>query len=235
MTATIDTLSRIAIQNAQLLAPALAFVFFLVAHHYVGRWPDFWRARRVVLPVLDRLADGDYDEELDGDYDEELDVIDDHVGVDLEDAADALPEKTGLQLNARTLVGTIDAPPSEVRAELRSMERVYANTLASIQYDVDEETGERVWEVGSYAYRPEGFFGMWQYHVRLTPAAGGRETRVWSHYERSAWRAPVRHYRGEGWDADEGVREIASLFASDTRFGPSGRARELVDERGLIE
>ncbi|WP_017344594.1 hypothetical protein [Halorubrum sp. T3] len=160
-------------------------MLFLVAQRYLGRWPDLWRARRVVLAVLDRLADGDYDDELD--------VVDERVGVDLEAAADALPEKTGLQINARTLVRTIDAPPSEVRAELRSMERVYPNTLASIQYDVDEETGERVWEVGSYAYRPEGFFGMWQYHVRLTPAAGGRETRLWAHYERSPWRQPVRH------------------------------------------
>ncbi|PHQ44684.1 hypothetical protein DJ68_17290 [Halorubrum sp. C3] len=193
-----------ALEHAQLIASALGLALFLVAQRYLGQWPDLWRARRVVLPVLDRLADGDYDEELD--------AVDDHVGVDLEAAADALPEKTGLQLNARTLVGTIDAPPAEVRAELRSMSRVYPNTLASIQFDV--VAGERVWEVGSYAYRPEGFFGMWQYHVRLTPAAGGRQTCLWAHYERSAWRAPVRHYRGEGWSAEEGVREVASLFAS---------------------
>ncbi|MDB2283673.1 hypothetical protein PM038_00085 [Halorubrum ezzemoulense] len=210
MTTTIDTLSRTALEHAQLIAPALAFVLFLVAQQYLGRWPDLWRARRVVLPVLDRLADGEYDDELD--------VVEGHTAIDVSAAADALPEKTGLQLNERTLVGTIDAPPSEVRAELRSMERVYPNTLASIQFDIDEETGERVWEVGSYAYRPEGFLGRWQYHVRLTPAAGGRQTRLWAHYERSAWRAPVRHYRGEGWSAEEGVREIASLFASDERF-----------------
>jgi hypothetical protein len=220
MTTTIDTLSRIAIQNAQLLVPAVGFALFLVAQHYLGRWPDLWRARRLVLPVFDRLADGDYDEEIE--------AVEGHTSIDVSAAADALPEKTGLQLNARTLVGTIDAPPSEVRAELRSMERVYPNTLASIQYDIDEETGERVWEVGSYGYRPEGFFGMWQYHVRLTPAGDGRETRVWSHYERSAWRAPVRHYRGEGWDADRGVREIASLFASDERFEASDRATMLL-------
>ena len=210
MTTTIGTLSRIAIQNVQLLAPALAFVLFLVAQRYLGRWPDLWRARRAVLPVLDRLADGDYDDELDS--------IEGHTAIDVSAATDALPEKTGLPLQAREFVGTIDAPPRVIREELRSMERVYPNTLASIQFDIDEETGERVWEVGSYAYRPEGFFGMWQYHVRLTPAAGGRQTRLWAHYERSAWRAPVRHYAGEGWDADRGVREITSLFASDERF-----------------
>lgn len=98
-----------------------------------------------------------------------VDDVDERVGVDLEAAADALPEKTGLQLNTRTLVGTIDAPPAEVREELRSMSRVYPNTLASIQFDINEATGERIWEVGSYTYRPEGWFGGWQYHVRLTP------------------------------------------------------------------
>ncbi|WP_434521301.1 hypothetical protein [Halorubrum sp. AS12] len=69
---------------------------------------------------------------------------------------------------------------------------------------------------------------MWQYHVRLTPTAD-RRTRVWAHYERPAWRQPVRHYRGDGWDADEGVREVASLFATDERFEPSARAIALVD------
>jgi len=85
------------------------------------------------------------------------DVVDDHVGVDLEAAADQLPEKTGMPLQAQEFVGTIDAAPAEVREEFRSMDRVWPNTLASIQYEVVD--GSRVWEVGSYAYRPEGLSG----------------------------------------------------------------------------
>ncbi|GAA0539598.1 hypothetical protein ABNG02_15750 [Halorubrum ejinorense] len=215
-----NTLRRIAadpIATADLwgpiVVPLVALVLLLAARRYLGRWPDLWRFRRRVLPIVDRLADGDLDEELN--------VVDDHVDVDLEAAADALPEKTGLQLNTRTLVGTIDAAPAEVRKELRSMERVWPATLASIQYDVVD--GERVWEVGSYAYRPQGFLGVWHYHVRLTPTADGG-TRLWAHYERSPWRQPVRHYRGDGWDADRGVREIVSLFASDERFDPRSQA-----------
>ena len=200
-----------------IVVPLLALLALLAARQYLGRWPDLWRVRRAVLPMVDRLADGDLDEELD--------VVDDHVGVDLEAAADQLPEKTGMPLQAREFVGTIDAAPAEVREEFRSMDRVWPNTLASIQYEVVD--GSRVWEVGSYAYRPEGFLGAWQYHVRLTPTQNGR-TRLWAHYERSAWRYPVRHYNGEGWDADRGVREIASMFASDDRFDPSDRAVELV-------
>jgi len=215
----IDTASCIVLNHSLVIPPALALLALLVSRRLWGGWPDLWRFRRAVLPVVDRLADGEYDEQLD--------IVDDHVDVDLDDLVAGLPEKTGLPLNTRTLVGTIDAPPTEVRAELRSMERVYPNTLASIQFDVVD--GERVWEVGSYAYRPQGLLGMWQYHVRITPAAGGRKTRLWAHYERSAWRAPIRHYRGEGWDAEEGVREIASLFASDGRFEPSDQAVVLIE------
>ncbi|OYR51528.1 hypothetical protein DJ73_13105 [Halorubrum sp. Ea1] len=214
MFATID-------QWGAFVAPLVAFVLLLGAQRYLGRWPDLWRFRRAVLPVLDRLADGNYDAELE--------AVDEHTSIDVSAAADALPEKTGVPLQAREFVGTIKAPPSVVREELRQMERVYPNTLASIQFDVVDEG--RVWEVGSYAYRPEGFLGMWQYHVRLTPAAGGRKTRLWAHYERSAWRAPVRHYNADGWDAEEGVREVASWFASDDRFEASERIVELISGR----
>ena len=146
-----------------------------------------------------------------------------------DELAAELPEKTGLPLQARELAGTMDAPPAVVREELLGMERVWPNTLASIQYTVDE-AGERVYEVGSYAFRPEGFLGSWQYHVRLTPADDGRKTRLWAHYERSAWRHPVQHYNAEGWDSAEGVRWVASVFASDERFEASERARELLGE-----
>ena len=218
---TVDTLSRIALSNAQLIAPVIALVLLLAAQRYFGRWPDLWRVRRAVLPIVDRLADGDYDEQLD--------VVDDRVGADLDGLAEKLPEKTGVPLQAREFAGTVDAPPSAVRDELRAMERVYPNTLASIQYTVDEETGERVYEVGSYAFRPEGFLGSWQAHVRLTPADDGRKTRLWAHRERSAWRHPVQHYNAEGWDSAEGVRWVASVFASEARYRASDRAVAVVD------
>jgi len=221
---TSDTLRRIATDPiataeawAPVLVPLVALALLLAARRHLGGWPDLWRFRRTVLPVVDRLSDGGYDDELE--------VIDERAGVDLEAAADALPEKTGVPLQAREFVGTIDAAPDVVREELREMPRVWPNNLASIQFEVRD--GERVHEVGSYALRPEGFLGVWQYHVRLTPTQDGR-TRLWAHYERNAWRAPVRHYRAEGWDADRGVREVASWFASDERFEPSGRAVALI-------
>ena len=224
MTTLLDTLRRIATDPiatadawAPVVVPIVALAALLAARHYLGVWPDLWRFRRAVLPVVDRLADGDLDEELD--------VVDDHVGVDVEAAADTLPEKTGMPLQAREFVGTLDAAPGVVREELRSMPRVFPNNLASIQFDVVD--GERVWEVGSYAYRPEGFIGRWQYHVRLTPTQDGR-TRLWAHYERNALRQPVRHYKADGWSADRGVREVASWFASDDRFEASERAVELI-------
>jgi hypothetical protein len=213
------SVSRLVFEHATLIAPVVGLLLLLAARRYLGRWPDLWRFRRAVLPVVDRLADGDYNAELDS--------VEEHTAIDVSAAADALPEKTGLPLQAREKVGVLDAPPGDVREELRSMPRVWPNTLASIQYAIVDD--ERVWEVGSYAYRPEGFLGSWQYHVRLTPVDGGQKTALWAHYERSAWRHPVKHYNAVGWDADRGVREIASMFASDGRFEPSGRAVALID------
>ena len=201
------------------LAPMVALLLLLVTHQFRERWPDLWRFRRAVLPVVDRLADGRYDQQVN--------VVDAHAAIDVSTAVDALPEKTGLPLQAREFAGTLDAPPADVREAFRAMDRVYPNTLASIQYDVVD--GERVWEVGSYAYRSEGFLDEWQVHVRLTPADGGRKTRLWAHYERSAWRHPVKHYNGEGWDADEGVQWVASVFANDERYVPSDAAIDVVN------
>jgi len=218
MTALIDTLSRIALENAHVVGPLVGLALLLAARKYLGRWPDLWRARHAVLPVVDRLADGDYD-----------DVVDDVDALtpgDLDGVVDTLPEKSGLPLQPREFVGVIDAAPAEVRKDVRSIERCYPNTLASIQYEVRD--GRRVYEVGSYAIRPEGFLGVWQTHVRLTPRAGGSKTALWSHRERNAWRQPVRHYNAEGWDAEAGVEEIGSLFASDDRFEASDQARELL-------
>ncbi|WP_235271400.1 hypothetical protein [Halorubrum saccharovorum] len=147
-----DTLRRIASEPlatadlwGPIVVPLVALLALLAARQYLGRWPDLWRFRRRVLPIVDRLADGDLDEELD--------VVDEHVDVDLEAAADALPEKTGLPLQAREFVGTLDATPAVIREELRSMPRVYPNNIASIQFEVVDDS--RVYEVGSYAYRPE--------------------------------------------------------------------------------
>ena len=65
------------------------------------------------------------------------------------------------------------------------------------------------------------FFGTWRYHVGLTPVDDVRKTRLWAHYEQSAFRSPVRDYNADGGGTDRGVREIASLFASDERFEAS--------------
>ncbi|CAL92424.1 hypothetical protein BJ1_gp02 [Halorubrum virus BJ1] len=215
LTSTLDTLSRIAIANAALLRPAIGIVLLLAARRHLGRWPDLWRARRAVLPLVADVGDGEYES-----VDDRVDVI---------DLEEEVPEKTELPLYDDSFAGTIDAPPAVVREELREMDRVWPAWLASIQYDVHKETGEPVYEVGSYAFRPGGFLDARQVHVRLTPVDGGRRTRLWAHREYSPWAHPVMHYRGESWSSSEGVHWVATLFASDDRFDPSDRAIELVE------
>jgi len=214
LTNVFDTASRIALTYPWLIAPALAVLALLVSRRLWGGWPDLWRARRVVLPLVDRLADGDLDDQVD--------VVDERVDVDLDAVVDELPEKTGLPLQTEEFVGTIDAPPSEVREELRAMPRWWPCWLASIQYEVRDD--QRVYEVGSYAFRSEGLLDPRQVHLRLTPREGGEKTALWAHEEWSAWRRPVAHYDGETWSSTIGVQYVTSMFASDHRFEPSDAA-----------
>jgi len=63
-----------------------------------------------------------------------------------------------MPLQAREFVGTIDAAPAEVREEFRSMDRVWPNTLASIQYEVVD--GSR--GVGGRQLTPTGPRAFWE-------------------------------------------------------------------------
>ena len=207
-----DIVSSIDPQLAALIGTALGVLILLGLQQRHGYIPPFWRLRRVVLPALADLGRGDH-------------PVDDATDVDL---GETIPEKTRLALRDEEFAGVLDATPAEVRAELREMERWYGAPLASIQYErVD---GDRVYEVGSFAYRSHGPLDEWQVHLRLTPRDGGRRTALWAHREKSPWRRPVAHYRGEGWSSAEGVREIAALFASDERYEASERAAELVGD-----
>jgi len=109
------------------------------------------------------------------------------------------------------MVGVIDASPAEVRRHLRSQPSVYPGTLASLQY-YNGSTG-RVFEVGSYARRPEGLFGKWQVHVRVFPVPGEPErSRIAAHRELNPWFAPIRHYRAVEFDVGAGEREARALL-----------------------
>jgi len=185
---------------APIIGPVVGLLLLLATRRYLGRWPDLWRFRRAVLPLVGRFARDEIE-----------------TGTAIDDVADALPEKTAMPLQARELVGTIDAPPQRVREAFRTQARVWPATLASIQFETVD--GQREWEVGSYALRPKGFLGVWQHHVRLTSAADGAQTRLWAHYERNPWRQPVRHYRSDGWDAKKGRDRIATF--AKTVFSPA--------------
>ena len=213
MRVLVDIVSSIDPQLAALIGTALGVVVLLGLRHYYGHIPSFWRVRRLLLPALAELGRGDH-------------PVDDATEVDF---AETIPEKTRLGLRDEEFAGTLDAPPAAVRAELREMDRWYGAPLASIQYERDE-AGERVYEVGSFAYRSHGPLDEWQVHVRLTPRDGGRQTALFAHRELSPWRRPVAHYRAEGWSSAEGVREISALFATDERFEASDRAVGLIDE-----
>lgn len=104
----------------------------------------------------------------------------------------------------------VELTPNRVRALLRGMDDVWPCNLAKAKYH--EVDGERVYAVGSYAHRPDGFRGQYQTHIRLFPHERG--TALICHYETNPWYDPRGHYAnadGE-WDAERGVRVARKLL-----------------------
>ena len=75
-----------------------------------------------------------------------------------------------------------------------------------------ERNGSTVYEAASCAYRPEGFTGQWQLHVRLFPTRTGA-TDVWCHWERNPNVAPIAHLRQDGYDPEAGIRRFRQIVS----------------------
>jgi len=198
----VDFVNSVSVESlpVELIGLSIAVVLFYGAHKYLGRWPDLWQYRKMLLP---KLA-----------------MFDDHPHV---------PNKTKLELQEEEFVGVVDQPPEVVRAHFMDAPSWWSAPLASIQFEMqsvasddvgsdyygeDTEQKTKVFEVGSYAHREDGFFGEKQVHVRLTPRDGGRKTALWAHYEYSPWASPKKHYHSVGWDAETGVEFVTDHIES---------------------
>lgn len=112
----------------------------------------------------------------------------------------------------REYAGVWELPPEEARATLteeygfKQMIRAYLHAY--------ERDGEMRYEAASCAYRPNGFAGAWQLHVRLFPTADGR-TDVWCHWERNPNVAPIAHLRQDGYDPETGKERLRELLGPD--------------------
>jgi len=149
-------------------------------------WPDLNTFRRAVVPVFERNESKWF-------------------------GRDIMFSKLGQR---GSYVGVIkERSVQDIVSELQSMDNVYSRNLAALKWRPTRD-GERAYERASYAYVPEGFFGKYQYHVRLWPHEQG--TAVWAHYELNPWHSPSRHYNGEEWDPEAGASWVRSKFEIDT-------------------
>jgi len=108
-----------------------------------------------------------------------------------------------------------DSTVDSVVSELRSMDNTYPCNLAALKYR--ETDNGKLYERASYAYRPEGFRGKWQYHVRLFPHEEG--VAVFAHYELNPWHSPYKHYtstRGKTWLPHKGIQWVHEQFDIDS-------------------
>jgi len=109
-------------------------------------------------------------------------------------------------------VGVWDVDPAVARQRLRS---TYGfRRLVRAYFHCYDRDGRRVHEVGSFVYRPDGFTGSHQLHVRLFPAAEGG-TELWCHWELNANVSPLAHLQREGYDPTEGERRLRKLLVDE--------------------
>jgi len=190
---------------AEIIGPLVGGILLIGARQYLGGWPDLWRLRRILLPLVHRLGSDNAPHAFTATDD----------AVNAVDVSELVPEKTQLPLQDREFVGVVDAPPATLRQFFRETDQWWPAVFASIQYETDAD-GDPVYEVGSYAQRRGGFLGSWQTHVRLTPRNGGSQTALWAHYERSPIAHPRKHYNSVGWQAAPGVGNVATTLEASS-------------------
>lgn len=99
----IDIVSQLPLE---LVGPIVGILLLYGARKYLGGWPDLWRVRRVVLPIVGAYSDNPN-----------------------------VPDKTAIPLQDEEFVGVVDAPPKEVRRFFRSAPGWWPAIFASIQYE----------------------------------------------------------------------------------------------------
>jgi hypothetical protein len=110
-------------------------------------------------------------------------------------------------------LGVWELSPEEARTRLtaelgfKQIIRAYLHA-----YECDDEI---IHEVASCAYRPNGFLGGYQLHVRLFPRPDG-QTDVWCHWERNPNVSPIAHLKRDGYDPIEGKRRFEDLLDETT-------------------
>lgn len=143
---------------------------------------DLWHLRRLLLPIAEGLDKAHFGNEY----------------------------KFAFPAQDVEYAGTVEKPPGEVRAILKGMDDVYPNNLAAAKF-IEREDESVVYDIGSYAHRPEGFMGDYQTHVRLFESEDG--TDIYAHYEYNPWAHPRKHYNGAEWSAKTGVSRAKQLLS----------------------
>ena len=83
--------------------------------------------------------------------------------------------------------------------------------------------GERTYSKGSWVKYTEGILGSWQVHITLYSAWDDGFVDVYSHYERSWIRHPIKHKNGEGYQIDKAHDIVFDDFENFTERGKDQR------------
>lgn len=121
-----------------------------------------------------------------------------------------LPDSIIYSVHHDDHVGEIGISIEEFRKWASSQPEVYSNNLAAVRWRLED--GERQLELGSWAYRPNGRFSNFQYH--MVPIRNKNDNiELYCHREHNPLRHPFKHLKSGNFWGPDGVK-----FANNIDF-----------------
>ena len=150
-------------------------------------WPNLFHIRRLYLPILEKIDERRWGDSF----------------------------KFSFEKFKNEYAGTTDLTPKQAIQYCFDHPDIYVNNLAALKYVSIEN--ERIYEIGSFAYRENGRFSKWQTHLMLFPHKDG--TAIIAHKEINPLHSPILHYFSPGklHKVKAGIAKANELFELENK------------------
>jgi len=180
-------IAQFAQTNPEITAAVIALVVIFIRSRYNGRWPMLGSLRRGVLP---------------------------YVAIWMENTKFSKVFEVTRKIRKEEKVGTYNITPSGINRVFRSHRNIYPDNVAKLKWRM--HNNHKQFEFASWAYRPEGFLGLFQIHLIVFDNENG-SIDLYAHFEFNPYARPIRHYLGGGeFSAKKGVEQAKEIMKSIT-------------------
>lgn len=182
-----DNIAQFAYTNPEITAALIALVVIFIRSRYNGRWPMLGPLRRGVLP---------------------------YVAMWMESTKFSKVFEVTRKITKEEKAGTYNITSTGLNRVFRNHPNIYPDNVAKLKWR--EYNGYKQFEFASWAYRPQGFLGMFQVHLIPFDNENG-SIDLYTHYEFNPYARPIRHYLGGGeFSPKKGVEKAKEIMKSVT-------------------